>query len=170
MLNIKENDLIKSIKGGINEKRGTWVHQRVAISLAQWISVDFDIFVGECIEEWKESSKKNDKKYYDELNNIKGDFYDKPEKEVRDKLCEELGGEIEVKTPDGFIDILTKKEIIEVKCMKNWKHAIGQILVYGEYYPDHQKRIHLFNIDDILMIESLRKKIWKYGIIMSYTD
>lgn len=66
------------------------------------------------------------------------------EKRVRDKLWRQEGGEREVITPAGNIDLLTSTEIIEVKSIKGWKSAIGQILVYGKYYPSHQKRIHLF--------------------------
>ncbi len=39
-------------------------------------------------------------------------------------------------------------EIIEVKYVTKWKEAIGQIIAYGQYYPDHQKRIHLFGVDN----------------------
>ncbi|MEO0803019.1 MAG: hypothetical protein AAFY57_12170 [Cyanobacteria bacterium J06642_2] len=63
----------------------------------------------------------------------------------RDKLARKLGGETEVHIDQlGKIDILTRTEIIEVKNAKNWKHAIGQITVYGQHYPDRKKRIHLF--------------------------
>jgi hypothetical protein len=37
--------LIDIINTGPNEKRGTWVHPRVAVSIAQWISPDFDVKV-----------------------------------------------------------------------------------------------------------------------------
>jgi hypothetical protein len=62
----------------------------------------------------------------------------------RDKLAKSLGGQTEVQTVDGRIDVLTVREIIEVKTARNWKHALGQILVYGKHYPYHQKRIHLY--------------------------
>jgi Holliday junction resolvase RusA-like endonuclease len=74
----------------------------------------------------------------------------------RDKLAKSLGGQTEVQTVDGRIDILTATEIIEVKTTHNWKHALGQILVYGKHYPYHQKRIHLYgNISE----DSLQKAI-----------
>ena len=60
------------------------------------------------------------------------------------RLQEQLGGEIEVMTPGGMVDLVTDTQLIEVKKIKNWKAAIGQVLVYGEYFPHHQKRIHLF--------------------------
>ncbi len=63
----------------------------------------------------------------------------------RDKLAKRLKGKTEVHIPEiGRIDILTKTEIIEVKHTKSWKSAIGQIKVYGQYYPRYRMRIHLF--------------------------
>lgn len=47
-------------------------------------------------------------------------------------------------TPAGSIDVFTKNEVIEVKYYKNWKNGIGQVMAYGEYYPLHKKRLHLF--------------------------
>jgi hypothetical protein len=66
------------------------------------------------------------------------------EKQIRDRLQQQLGGLVEVATPVGRIDLLTNTEIIEVKHVSDWKSALGQILAYGAYYPEHQKRIHLF--------------------------
>ena len=81
------------------------------------------------------------------------------------KLQEELGGCIEVYTEFGFIDLLTDKEIIEIKNGNNWKHGFGQIIVYGEFYPLHKKRLHLFNIQKDLEIEKFCKK---YNVNIEY--
>ena len=62
----------------------------------------------------------------------------------RDRLAKKLNGKTEVNTPVGRIDIVTKTEIIELKNVKYWKSAIGQIKSYGQYYPEHRQRIHLF--------------------------
>lgn len=62
------------------------------------------------------------------------------------KLQKQLGGEIEVKTEAGRIDLLTQTELIEVKEVLSWKSAIGQSLSYSVYYPDHKRRIHLFGV------------------------
>ena len=72
------------------------------------------------------------------------------EAKVRDRLHQKLGGLIEVTTPSGRIDLLTDTEIIEVKRFADWKAALGQILVYSAFYPEHQKRIHLFGRRDEL--------------------
>ena len=62
----------------------------------------------------------------------------------RDHLAKQLNGQVEVSTPAGRIDILTKTEVIEVKRASGWKSAIGQIISYGKFYPHHRQRIHLF--------------------------
>lgn len=86
------------------------------------------------------------------INEINGQKPEKPinppaqytENWYRDRLAQQLNGTIEVTTPAGRIDILTKTEIIEVKSAKNWKNAIGQVKAYGQYHPNHRLRIHLF--------------------------
>ncbi len=66
------------------------------------------------------------------------------EHEVRDSLSRRLGATIEVPTPSGSIDVLSKNEVIEVKHYRAWKNAIGQVIAYSFYYPSHKKRVHLF--------------------------
>lgn len=51
---------------------------------------------------------------------------------------------MEVPTPSGSIDVLSKTELIEVKFYRSWKTAVGQVIAYGHYYPSHTKRLHLF--------------------------
>ena len=67
------------------------------------------------------------------------------EKVVRDRLAATISGsKTEVVTDSGRIDILTPNEVIEVKQVRRYKHAIGQIISYGYYYPKLFKRIHLY--------------------------
>lgn len=66
------------------------------------------------------------------------------EKEIQKTLALQLGGKTEVKTPSGNIDLLTEWEIIEIKNGGDWKSAIGQVISYGEFFPFHRKRVHLF--------------------------
>ena len=50
------------------------------------------------------------------------------ERVIRDNLAARIpGSQTEVPTLTGRIDILTPSQIIEVKNVKNYKHAIGQI-------------------------------------------
>lgn len=60
------------------------------------------------------------------------------------KLLEKLGGIREAIVPAGRIDLLTSTHVIEVKEAANWKHAIGQVLVYSSYFPSRKPMIYLF--------------------------
>ena len=62
----------------------------------------------------------------------------------RDKLCKSYpGSKTEVRCDHGLIDVLTPDEVIEVKRLKDFKSALGQVVAYGHCYPDRGKRIHL---------------------------
>jgi len=88
----------------------------------------------------------------------------------RDTLARKLNGKTEVSIPVGRIDILTDTEIIEVKAAKQWKAALGQIIVYGKFYPRHQKRIHLFG--DKLSCDSslIERTCLENAIAVSWED
>lgn len=66
------------------------------------------------------------------------------EGDIRDKLALREGGVTEVSVECGRIDVLTPTEVIEVKRVKGWKGAIGQVMVYGRVFPSRTKRIHLY--------------------------
>lgn len=83
----------------------------------------------DCFSSWKASSRPKPKR---------------TEESYRNKLATQLNGMTEVWTEAGAIDILTTEEIIEVKKACGWKEGIGQLMVYGEYYRSHKKRLHLF--------------------------
>ena len=51
VMGISQNELIHIIQGGIPLEQGTWVHRRVAIYLAQWLSPEFGAIVNGWIEE-----------------------------------------------------------------------------------------------------------------------
>ena len=54
----------------------------------------------------------------------------------------------EVSTPVGFIDVLTDDTLYEAKHWSNIKHAVGQILFYGYYFPRPKYTIIVFAKDD----------------------
>jgi len=60
------------------------------------------------------------------------------------RLQSELGGQPEVATLAGRIDLLTDLEVIKVKAVEDWKSSVGQVLAYSGFYLEHQKYIHLF--------------------------
>jgi len=143
---------------------GSWIHPLLATNIAQWISIEFSVKVSLWIEEWKKLNNNIDI-YNNEIINIKPDFTRQKEREIQIKLQKELGGEIEVLIESGLVDLLTDNEIIEIKNGKNWKQAVGQILMYGLDFPKHKKRIHLFDIEKDKKIED---KCKIYNIYVSY--
>jgi hypothetical protein len=67
-----------------------------------------------------------------------------PEFDIQTRMHQELGGNIEVHTLAGRIDLVTATEVIEIKRINHWKDAFGEVLAKGRYFPNHQTRIHLF--------------------------
>jgi hypothetical protein len=67
-----------------------------------------------------------------------------PEFDIQSRMHQEHGGTIEVHTLAGRIDLVTDTEVIEIKRINHWKDAFGEVLAKGRYFPNHQKRIHLF--------------------------
>ena len=94
---------------------GTWGHPKIAEEILAWIQ--------------RSPSKSKGKSF---------------ETKVQKSLANKLNGTREVPIKSGIIDILTSDEVIEVKEVKKWKAAVGQVLVYQLEYPDHTARIHLF--------------------------
>lgn len=66
------------------------------------------------------------------------------ERDIAQALAEREGGECEVRTPAGNIDVLTPKYLYEVKVAHQWKAALGQVLAYAQAYPDRKPRLYLF--------------------------
>ncbi|MGL5926215.1 hypothetical protein [Chroococcidiopsis sp.] len=95
-------------------------------------------------------------------------LYSEPEKRIKFRLQSIVGGKTEVKTPLGRIDLLTDIEIVEVKPFKDWKAAIGQVLVYGSFYPNHKKRIHLFDRQEQKTLNLIQEACAKYDIQVTF--
>lgn len=88
---------------------------------------------------------------------------------VRDRLKTQLGGLAEVTTPVGRIDLVTETEIIEVKRVGDWKSALGQILVYSAFYPEHRKRLHLFgSAKDEKQIPTIELSCLAFDVFVSF--
>ena len=142
--------LVEVRKGNSKKfSQGTWVHPRVATHLAVWISPKFAVKITRWIEEWKLYSKENQEQYDYELSNLEPSRNFLKEKELRDKYQNILNSEKEVKTDVGYIDLLTKTDLIEIKNATNWKHGIGQLICYGTYYKEHKKWLYLFDYEEL---------------------
>jgi hypothetical protein len=92
------------------------------------------------------------------------------ERQIRDRLKLELGGEVEVVTAVGHIDLLTATEVIEIKNINNWKEALGKILAYSALFPEHQKRIHLFGNQDLSKLALAQATYSEFGITVTFEE
>nr|URM61920.1 KilA-N domain-containing protein [Mimivirus sp.] len=163
--NLSLNKLLISIKGGLNTKiRGTYVHPILLTSIANWISPLFAIKLGVWIEEWKNYSLKNSIKYYKALSKLESNSNNNKEKVIQKTLQSELGGEIEVKTKYGYIDLLTDDKIIEIKSYETWKHALGQILIYSDEYENKNKCVYLFDVPNNIKLNNIKRIYNKYNV------
>lgn len=87
------------------------------------------------------------------------------ENKIRDRLHVTLGGLVEVNTPAGRIDLLTQTEVIEVKYIKDWKAALGQVLAYSGFYPQHLKRLHLFgSTKDLKILPHVEAAVLSFSV------
>ena len=93
------------------------------------------------------------------------------ERIVRDALALKCNGKIEVECKHGFIDILSDDELIEVKHVSGYKHALGQVLAYSKSFSTRSLRIHLFGTEDELkpdLIELCESLCKEYNIQVTH--
>lgn len=82
---------------------------------------------------------------------------DLAETDVRDRLCMDVpDARVEVEGIHGPIDIVSYDEVIEVKHVLKYTHAVGQVIGHAKTFPDKRMRIHLFGIQED--IEEKREK------------
>jgi predicted DNA-binding protein YlxM (UPF0122 family) len=89
---------------------------------------------------------------------------------IRNRMKEELGGAIEVIIPVGRIDLLTDTEIIEIKEINDWKEALGQVLAYSSFFPQHSKRIHLFGCLNSSKLATARATVTEFDITVTFEE
>lgn len=158
--------LIDIILTGLNKGRGSYIHPYLITHLAQWVSPSFSLHVSIWIHEWREYAQDNEVRFQKSLADIKPSELIIKERSIQKQLHKKLGGEIEVETDAGCIDLLTDSMIIEIKDVSKWKHAIGQILCYGICYPNKEKWIYLFGDTENQII--INKACEKYDIKVLY--
>jgi hypothetical protein len=90
------------------------------------------------------------------------------EHEVQQKLCTLWGGEKEVSTPSGRIDLLTSTEVIEIKHVSCWKGGIGQLLCYQRYYPSLSMRLHVFGSASFNLLPHIEMECKRFNIALSW--
>jgi hypothetical protein len=65
------------------------------------------------------------------------------EQMVQVALQSREGGEREVETPVGFIDLVTDEYAIEIKHVTAWKDG-AKVLLYSQFLRSKKPRVHLF--------------------------
>lgn len=53
------------------------------------------------------------------------------------------GGEREVETLAGFVDLVTDSHVIEIKHVTDWKDG-AKVLLYAQFLKSKKPRVHLF--------------------------
>ena len=123
--------LSMEVRTGDNSISGTYMHPDLLLDLASWISPCVFCKVTQLLNEWRKLDVINEIRFHKEVGDAikEGIVFSKQENEsiIRDQIAYEENGETEVKTPVGFIDVLTDTKIIEVKQANLWKHALGQV-------------------------------------------
>ena len=66
------------------------------------------------------------------------------EHDIHQRLKAETKGKSVRNNRFGIVDLLTKTQIIEIKVWRDYFKAIGQVILYGSFFPDKQKRIHFY--------------------------
>ncbi|MEA5507972.1 hypothetical protein VB735_33795 [Halotia wernerae UHCC 0503] len=89
---------------------------------------------------------------------------------IRDRLQTELGGQTEVVTAVGRIDLLTASEVIEIKNINDWKEALGKILAYSAFFTEHSKRIHLFGRSDLTKLVLAQATCSEFDITVTFEE
>jgi hypothetical protein len=171
-LNLDISEIKYSVQGGkIIEIRGTYMHPILMTAICAWCSDEMFVKMCMWVEEWKKYSPNNEIKYWKSVDESEFTNNNCDEKYVEEILQKVLNGKRQVKTEFGIIDLLTDTQIIEIKTFKLWKHALGQILAYGEEYPNHEKVVYLYNspqdtnFDNIINIcanNNVTLKIFEY--------
>jgi len=154
--------------------QGSWIHPRLATSLATWISPAFAVKISEWIEEWKAISPLNNQKYFDELSRLKPSERTLREAALRDKYQALLNATAEVETDVGLIDLLTSTAIVELKTAACWKHGVGQLICYGSQspYENREKWLYLFDYGSFSAKTKsiVERTCQKNGIMIKYID
>lgn len=76
----------------------------------------------------------------------------------------------EVSTPVGRIDLITKDFVFEFKRIKQWKAAIGQILVYSFYYSEKTKALLLIGSASEGYKHLIKKHAATHGVVVFFSD
>ena len=96
------------------------------------------------------------------------------EAQIRDLLAVEENGTTEVVCPTGRVDVVTATELIEVKKVSDYKHAVGQVLAYHNcdfpLFRGKTPRVHLFLLGPLTTAKEnlIRKTCAAVGVRVTF--
>ena len=173
-LQICKNDILTSIPGCNKPLCGTYAHPDLVPHIASWISPKFAVKVSSILSEWRKLSSKNEMDYWNSMGECILSQTKKTivEHVIRDRLALLLNGEIEFETEFGKADVVSDKEVIEIKRLCNWKYALGQVLIYttDPVLSGKTMRIHLFDYEQVSVIEinKIEKVCTRFGCEVTF--
>lgn len=89
------------------------------------------------------------------------------ERMIQVSLQSREGGEREVETPVGFIDLVTDEHVIEIKHVTDWKDG-AKVLLYAQYLKSKKPRIHLFGGYTSGFRDMVEKAYESIGVIVTW--
>jgi hypothetical protein len=125
----------------------TWIHRRLADFVAFQISTQFALQATLWIDLATQQIKGVAEEHQLMLERAASETTQKREGQVRDRLCQMIGGQAEVTTGSTRADIITQEAIVEVKhatTLVAAAQAIGQVGFYRKIHTNKAKKVHLF--------------------------
>jgi hypothetical protein len=116
--------------------------------MAQWISEDFGVKVSMWIDKLKANDPVMSADYTASLEHLVPTFNLQIEADVRKRLALDTDGTQCVIGRFGEIDLVTNDEVIEIKFVKRYSHALGQVLGHSKSLPGKKPRVHFFGTEE----------------------
>lgn len=82
-------------------------------------------------------------------------------------LQQREGGEREVETPGGRVDLVTDEYVIEIKHISRWIEG-AKVLVYAKHFPTKKPRIHLFGGYTQSTRQLVEQELSPLGIVVTW--
>ena len=103
-LGIPRDLLIRIIKKGPNDQRGTWIHPQIAINLATWLNPDFAVQVSEWVINWMLGAAKKQSDYpdFESLSEDEKRLYLREQVRASNTILHETAKGAGVHTPKDF--------------------------------------------------------------------
>lgn len=94
-------------------------------------------------------------------------FREQQESSVQFRLRFETHATPNVLTPAGSIDLLGSDTLTEIAHVQDWKEAIGRLMVYGKYYPEHHKHLYLTGSASCAALKMIREHCDELRILLT---